>query len=263
MPMSRLENIVERYCETFPDQLRRLAFLVSQACQCNILDETALDEAIQLCHRIGGTAHCMGYRYIGAVFLKLEPELDMIRHFDAREATEQLRVIEKRLSRLHEMAHYVEPENSILLRRDAEDDGSSIADDDLQLDWVLTDQRIMVADDDVSVRSLLHSTLKEAGVGDVKLTVSGKELLLNARSFAPTMIIADWMMSPVNGLELLQTIRGGNTSMDYDIPIIFISAMNQNKGIYKVIRNGADYFLLKPFSQNALVKCVTQIASRC
>ncbi|MBB34271.1 MAG: hypothetical protein CME88_15260 [Hirschia sp.] len=261
----QLIEIISRYCDIFPDQLRYLSGMVATVCYSRPLNEKKLELAMHECHRMGGTAHCMGYRYMGTILISLENDLLKAKSSPAEQVDAQLQVIKKKLARIYGVVRHITPPNSLLIRASETDDVEESSPEYSSVDACSpghAEHRILVADDDESIRALVALTLQDAGFGKVEMAASGEAALSIAHDFNPTMLIADWMMSPMSGMDLLEAIRSGDTPFQPSIPVIFISTLNEQRRIHKVIRSGADFFLLKPFTQKELVNGVSQVARK-
>jgi two-component system chemotaxis response regulator CheY len=119
--------------------------------------------------------------------------------------------------------------------------------------------KILIAEDDPVSRRLLESFLSKWGY-DVVVTCDGSEAweALNEPE-APSLVISDWMMPNVNGLELCRKIREMKKS-GYTYFII-LTAKGEKEDVVKGLEAGADDFLIKPFHQEEL-KYRVQIGER-
>lgn len=90
------------------------------------------------------------------------------------------------------------------------------------------------------------------GVGRVVKTENGKEGYDAFRSEAADVILLDWEMPIVNGLEMTKLVRTANDSPNVYVPIIMISAHTEVDRICLARDAGANEFLAKPFSAGSL-----------
>ncbi len=119
--------------------------------------------------------------------------------------------------------------------------------------------KILIAEDDPVSRRLLEVFLCKWGY-DVVVTCDGSEAWdVLQRPDAPNMVISDWMMPNVDGLELCRKIREIKKS-DYTYFII-LTAKERKEDVVKGLEAGADDFLIKPFHQEEL-KYRVQIGER-
>lgn len=119
--------------------------------------------------------------------------------------------------------------------------------------------RILIADDDPVSRRLLEAFLKKWGY-DVVVSCDGKEAweALNEAD-APSLVVSDWMMPKVDGLELCRKIREMQKS--HYTYFIILTAKESKEDVIKGLEAGADDFLIKPFHQEEL-KYRVQIGER-
>lgn len=109
-------------------------------------------------------------------------------------------------------------------------------------------QRVLVIDDDPAVTSLLKRGLSyEAFVVDT--AASGREALALARERPPDAVVLDVMMPEMSGLEVLRRLR----SVDSSLPILMLTAKDAPADQVQGLEQGADDYLVKPFTFEVLV----------
>ena len=109
---------------------------------------------------------------------------------------------------------------------------------------------ILVVDDMAAMRHMVKSCLKELGAEQVFMVEDGKlawEMLTNKRI---DLIICDWDMPEVSGLELLKLIRGSKRHKH--IPFLMLTATTEKQNVLGAIKIGADDYLAKPFQPKNL-----------
>ncbi|WP_414567496.1 SpoIIE family protein phosphatase [Nostoc sp. CCY 9925] len=113
--------------------------------------------------------------------------------------------------------------------------------------------KILVIDDDPTVRAVLKSTLKKQGY-DVTIASNGEEGITQAQLLHPALIICDWMMSHLDGLEVCRRIRS-----DPDLATTFFilltargAARGEEEDRVRGLDAGADEFISKPIEMNEL-----------
>lgn len=118
---------------------------------------------------------------------------------------------------------------------------------------------ILIADDDPISRRLLEATLSEWGY-DVLVTSDGSEAWeAMQQQEAPDLVISDWMMPNMDGLELCRKIR--QMEKTGYIYFIILTAKGRKEDVIEGLEAGADDFLIKPFDREEL-KCRTRIGER-
>ena len=109
--------------------------------------------------------------------------------------------------------------------------------------------RILIIDDDPTIRMTLQKFLKSQGY-DVILAKNGEEGLASAKNLHPSLIICDWMMPIMDGLEVCLQIKGDIKLAN--IYLILLTARDQEGDVVKALEMGADDFLSKPPRINEL-----------
>ena len=118
-------------------------------------------------------------------------------------------------------------------------------------------QRILVIDDDSSVRSFLKRGLSYEGYA-VEVAEHGEQGLAQAREKYPDLVILDWMMPGLDGLEVLRRLRVG----DETLPVIMLTAKDTPEDQIKGLGTGADDYITKPISFDLLVARIRSLMRR-
>ena len=139
----------------------------------------------------------------------------------------------------------------------SEDDDSSA--DGMKTDDRFSELKVILADDDKHVQAVMRATLENLGITQIETTDSGLALLNRASATQPDIIITDWEMQPVSGLELLQCVRNGASPLRKDTPMIFFTNEQDHQAMQSALLNGADRFLKKPVSPEILRKSILHI----
>jgi len=121
--------------------------------------------------------------------------------------------------------------------------------------------RILIVDDEAPIRNMLAFSLNRAEM-DVELAAGGEEALahLNETAPPPDLIVMDWMMPGLDGLQLTRTLR--DTPGLSDIPIIMLTARGNERDRTTGLDSGADDYVVKPFSTRELISRVRAVLRR-
>ena len=106
---------------------------------------------------------------------------------------------------------------------------------------------ILVVEDDTSVRNLMTTTLKAHGYRYLTAP-NGQSAILEASSHNPEIVLLDLGLPDTDGVEVIKKIRSWS-----NMPIIVISARNEDKDKIEALDAGADDYLTKPFSVEELL----------
>ena len=116
-------------------------------------------------------------------------------------------------------------------------------------------QRILVVEDHDDLREYLSHTLSEAY--QVETCTNGKEALKIIPEFKPDLVLSDIMMPEMRGDELCSAIK--NNILTSHIPVILLTALNDEKNIVEGLETGADKYLIKPFNIEILKASIANI----
>lgn len=121
---------------------------------------------------------------------------------------------------------------------------------------MLTKQTLLLVDDDKSLLLMLQEYLGQEGYNTL-LAYSAQMALEQIQRIEPDLIILDYMMPVMNGLELLTLLQGQNTP-----PILMLTARTDDQDRIKGLEMGADDYLCKPFNSRELLARIKAILRR-
>ncbi len=109
----------------------------------------------------------------------------------------------------------------------------------------------MVVDDSRTIRRLLSETLKELGY-DVSEAENGRVALdvLHAADVPVQVILTDWIMPEMNGLEFLKHVR--EEQRFNQIPVIMVTTETEAEHMVEALAAGANEYIMKPFTSDIL-----------
>lgn len=120
--------------------------------------------------------------------------------------------------------------------------------------------RILIVEDDTTIRTILEMALLGAGFKELKSVVRGDEGLAEARRMRPDLVLLDIMLPGLDGFTVAQRIR--------EMPelsatrIIMLTARTQNEDIVRGLTCGADDYVTKPFDRLVLLARVRAVLRR-
>ncbi len=123
-----------------------------------------------------------------------------------------------------------------------------------------TEVKILVVDDVSAVRSQIRSLLKSFGFQLVTVAESGltAQKLINAGKY--DLILSDWHMEPMNGLQLLKYLKSKPETAQ--IPFIMVTAENTKTKVVEAIKLGIDDYLIKPLTIEQIEEKVHKVLIR-
>lgn len=119
-------------------------------------------------------------------------------------------------------------------------------------------QRVLIVDDSPVTHSLLRRILVKNGCEICGNATNGKEGVELYRSLNPDLTFMDISMPVINGLEAVKIIK----SMNFDAPIIMLSAMGDEEIINEARQLGIEVFLKKPFDEEKILGALSKILSK-
>jgi len=117
-------------------------------------------------------------------------------------------------------------------------------------------QTVLVVEDESSIASFVALYLKNAGYG-VKTAANGSDALAEVSAATPALIVLDLMLPDIDGIEVCRRIRKGS-----DVPILMLTARDEDVDKIIGLEVGADDYLTKPFNPRELVARVKSILRR-
>jgi two-component system, OmpR family, alkaline phosphatase synthesis response regulator PhoP len=110
-------------------------------------------------------------------------------------------------------------------------------------DSKLPNSRILIADDNVQNCELIDAYLAEEGY-EMMVAYDGLQALKRTEEQLPDLILLDIMMPKLSGYEVCQRLKSNPRTKD--IPVLMVTALNEQGDIEKAVRAGCDDFLTKP-----------------
>ena len=118
---------------------------------------------------------------------------------------------------------------------------------------------ILIVEDDAAIVTLLSYNLEAAGFRPI-VARDGAEGLLKVEEEAPDLVILDWMLPLVSGVEVCRRLRRAPATRD--LPVIVLTARGEEADKLQGLDSGADDFITKPFSPAELVARVRALLRR-
>ncbi|NEX64099.1 response regulator [Noviherbaspirillum galbum] len=121
----------------------------------------------------------------------------------------------------------------------------------------------LVVDDFSTMRRIVSNLLKELGYTKISEAEDGEKalkLLQSTDAVHPiNFVVTDWNMPVMDGLTLLQNIRGGPAK---DLPVLMVTAEAKKENIIAAAQAGADGYVVKPFNAATLKEKLDKIMSK-
>ncbi|MBL6959178.1 MAG: response regulator [Rhodospirillales bacterium] len=120
----------------------------------------------------------------------------------------------------------------------------------------------LIVDDNKHMRALVKSILHALGVKSCLEASDGADAFKELRHFPADIIICDWNMSPLDGLDFVRLVRTGKDSPNPFVPIIMLTGHTEMNRVLEARDSGVHEFLAKPISAKKLYSRVRSIIER-
>ena len=124
---------------------------------------------------------------------------------------------------------------------------------------MVTQRTILVVEDDKSLLPMITYNIEKNGF-QVKSATNGEEALLLIKEEIPSLAIFDWMIPEPNGLELCKILRRKQETSN--LPIIMLTAREEEEDRIRGLEYGADDYISKPFSPAELIARIKALIRR-
>jgi len=118
---------------------------------------------------------------------------------------------------------------------------------------------ILIVEDEAPLLTLLRYNLEKQGFR-VEEAADGQEALLRVAETKPDLIVLDWMLPALSGLEVCRQIRRRPNTRD--LPIIMVTARTEDQDAVRALDTGADDYIAKPFVMEALLARIRALLRR-
>lgn len=117
--------------------------------------------------------------------------------------------------------------------------------------------KVLITDDSRVMRQILKRTLRQAGYADVEVFEAGNglEALEAIAAEAPDLVLCDWNMPEMNGIDLLTTLRAKGR----DVPFGFVTSEGSPEMRDRAASAGALFLISKPFTPEALKEALEPV----
>ena len=119
--------------------------------------------------------------------------------------------------------------------------------------------KILIIDDEIRIVELIRFNLETSGY-EVDIAYDGLDGYLKIKENAPQLVLLDWMLPNISGIDMLKKIR--NDKSLSDIPVIMLTAKNMESDKIEGLELGADDYITKPFSIKELLARVSSVLRR-
>lgn len=116
--------------------------------------------------------------------------------------------------------------------------------------------KILFVDDSKTILLIIKKTLENIGISDISVAHDGEEawrlINLEAKTNAYDLILCDWIMPEISGIDLLKMIRSSENPLISNVRFIMVTGAGEK--VKEAMQEGADNFISKPFTADDLRK---------
>lgn len=117
--------------------------------------------------------------------------------------------------------------------------------------------KILVVDDFSTMRRIIKNILKQIGFTNIEEAEDGDGALARMRQDKYDLIISDWNMPNMTGLDLLKAIR--SDSVLNGVPVLMVTAEAKKENVVEAIKAGVNNYIVKPFTAEILREKIEKI----
>ncbi len=129
-------------------------------------------------------------------------------------------------------------------------------------EYNLNGLNFLIVDDNKHMRSMIRTILNALGCSQVQDALDGAQALATLRDFHADMIITDWKMRPMDGLEFTRKVRMDADSPNPFVPIIMLTGHTEMTKVVEARDVGVSEYLAKPVSAKLLYERIKNIIER-
>lgn len=112
------------------------------------------------------------------------------------------------------------------------------------------EMKVLVVDDAATMRRIVRSLLRELGIKNVREAEDGEMALEDLKRQRADLVVSDWAMPRMTGIELLRAIRQ-DTALK-DTPVLMVTAESKKENIMEAVQAGVNNYIVKPFNSKTL-----------
>ena len=120
--------------------------------------------------------------------------------------------------------------------------------------------KVLVVDDFATMRKIIKNVLKQINIENVLEAENGKHAITILKNDAVDLIISDWIMPEMTGIEFLKACKSDEAIKK--IPFIMVTAEAQKDNIMEAIKSGVDNYIVKPFTPDKLREAIDKAKAK-
>jgi len=120
-----------------------------------------------------------------------------------------------------------------------------------------TNMRVLIVDDFATMRRILKNILKQIGFKNISEADNGKAALKELKNERFDLVLCDWNMPEMPGIELLNQVRSDEQLKG--IPFVMVTAEAKKENILEAVKAGVSSYIVKPFTAETISEKLKKI----
>ena len=125
--------------------------------------------------------------------------------------------------------------------------------------YVLNKLKLMLVEDDFAMRALLRDVLNAFEVGEIRTAQDGSSALRQLKGYPADIVMVDWQMQPMNGMEFLKHIRHSAETPNPYVPVVMLTAFSETPRVLASRDAGITEFMVKPVTPKRLYSRIASV----
>jgi len=120
-----------------------------------------------------------------------------------------------------------------------------------------TSIKVLVVDDFATMRRIVKGVLKQRGFSKIIEAQDGSDALDMLKKEPVGLIVSDWNMPNMTGLELLKAVKGDDSLKD--IPFVMVTAEGMKENVVEAVKAGVNNYIVKPFTPETFTEKIESV----
>ena len=122
------------------------------------------------------------------------------------------------------------------------------------------EMKVLAVDDFPTMRRIVKTLLRQLGYANISEAEDGQAALAKLQQEKFDLVLLDWNMPRMTGLELLKAIRSDDTLRH--IPVVMITAEGRKEDVLEAVKAGVNNFIVKPFTAETLEEKLNKVLEK-
>ena len=122
--------------------------------------------------------------------------------------------------------------------------------------------RVLIAEDDKMMQTLIQEVLKQLGFTSLTATASGRAAIELLERFDFDLVISDWRMKDMDGIDIIRFVRRDPKARYFRIPIILLTGNTEAHYVLQARDAGVNEYIIKPFTAEQLARRIRNLIEK-